>query len=116
MLDDVSRPRAICAAQRAELAECVWPLAGRCVASCLREVSACDQPERDCEAECQAPTPGCEQQDRALYDCRLARPVDCGESGPEQRSAEDIPCLVEVSELLGCAGFFAVDDGSNPTP
>lgn len=115
-VEGVSRPRAICAAQRAELAECVWPLSGRCVASCLREVYACDQTERDCEAECQTPTPGCEAQDLALYDCRLASPVDCGESGSQPSSEPDVACPDQMVELLVCAGFFAEDDSSEPAP
>jgi hypothetical protein len=100
-----SRPGPICAGPRTELAQCVSPTAGRCVESCLREASECNHPERDCESECQTPTPGCEARDRALYACRLASPVDCPPPGPDQRPSEQIPCLEETLTLLQCAGF-----------
>ncbi|HKO91325.1 MAG TPA: hypothetical protein VJU61_09245, partial [Polyangiaceae bacterium] len=92
-----------------ELADCVSPLSGSCVASCLREMAACDQPERDCEAECETPTPGCGAQDRALYECRLAAPVDCGES-----EGADSMCLEEALQLLACAGYTGMESESTP--
>jgi hypothetical protein len=100
-----SRPGPICLPERTALAECASPTAGRCLASCLREVSECPEPRRDCEAECQTPTSGCAQQDRALYDCRLAAPVDCRPAGPDERPSDEIPCLTETLQLLDCAGF-----------
>jgi hypothetical protein len=102
-VDDASRPRPICRQERAALAECISPVAGRsCMASCLREVAECGPPERDCEGDCETPTAGCEHEDRALYECRLTVPVLC--EGEEQSSSAD-PCEGAALLLLQCAGF-----------
>lgn len=102
---DESRPLPICGPERIALADCISPTTGSCVASCLREAAECPQPARACESECRLLTPGCDAADRALYECRLTQPVDCRSSGPDQRPAEQIPCLAETLTLLACAGF-----------
>jgi hypothetical protein len=104
-IEGESRPGPICLSERTELAACVSLPAGSCLASCLREASECPGPQRDCESECETLTPGCEERDRALYDCRLAAPVDCPPPGPEVRPIEQIPCSEEVLQLLACADF-----------
>jgi hypothetical protein len=101
---DETRPP-ICAPERIALANCVSPTTGSCVASCLREAAECPQPARDCESDCRLLTPGCDAADRALYQCRLAQPVDCRAPGPDRRPLEQIPCLPETLTLLQCAGF-----------
>jgi len=104
-LEQRSRPGAICLPERLALAECVSPSAARCLLSCLREASECPQSERDCDSECQTATPGCQDRERALYDCRLAAAVDCRAPGADERSLDQIPCLTETLQLLECAHF-----------
>ncbi len=103
-----SRPGPICVRERVELAACGSREAGSCVASCLRQAQECGRPRRDCEFECLFNTPGCSQPAIALYECRLASPVDCVRPGePDPREPEDIPCHAEALTLLDCADFPA---------
>ncbi len=110
-IDGRSRPGPICERERTVLAECTVPQAGRCVARCLREVAECGHPERDCEGECQTPLLGCEDEGRALYECQLATPVRCEDTGA---SSSADPCHLAALDVLACAGFPAGDGMVDP--
>src|SRR5688572_2943370 len=102
-VQEQSRPRPICVPERVGLAACGSPESGACVASCLRQADECGRPYRDCEFECLFVTPGCAEPAIALYECRLASPVDCQRPGePELRPPEEIPCFGEALVLLAC--------------
>jgi hypothetical protein len=104
-VEEQSRPLPpTCAAERVELATCGSPEVGACLASCLRQANECGRPRRDCEFECLFTTPGCSEPAIALYQCRLASPVDCVRPGePDARPPEEIPCFGEALVLLDCA-------------
>jgi hypothetical protein len=99
-----SRPRPICVSERVKLAACGSDETGSCMASCLRQAEECGQLRRNCELECLFGTPGCSEPAIALYECRLASPVDCVRPGePDPRPPEEIPCFGEALVLLDCA-------------
>lgn len=103
-VEERSRPRPICIRERVELAACGSAEAGSCVASCLRQAAECGRPRRACEFECLFTTPGCSEPALALYECRLASPVDCARPGePAARPPEEGPCFAEALVLLDCA-------------
>jgi hypothetical protein len=103
-----SRPGPVCISERVALAACSSAETSTCVASCLRQAQECGRPRRNCELECQLATPGCSEPAIALYQCRLASPVDCVRPGePDPRPPEEIPCFAEALTLLDCADFPA---------
>lgn len=104
-VEEESRPGPICIEERAALTGCAVPLRGRCLEVCLREARDCGRPELACEARCRSQPPGCDDEQRALYACQLARPVDCQAPETDTRDASEIPCIGEIGALLECAGF-----------
>jgi hypothetical protein len=105
-VEEQSRPTPICIAERVALAACGSMESGSCLASCLRQADECGRPRRACEVECQFSTPGCSQPAIALYQCRLASPVDCVRPGePDPRSQEELPCFPQALTLLDCADY-----------
>lgn len=105
-VEEESRPRPICIAERVALAACGSPESGSCLASCLRQADECGRPRRACELECRFSTPGCSSPAIALYQCRLASPVDCARPGePDPRPQEEIPCFAQALTLLDCADY-----------
>ena len=105
-VEEQSRPQPICIAERVALATCGSAEAGSCMASCLRQADECGRPRRACELECLLSTPGCSQPAIALYQCRLASPVDCARPGePDPRQPEEVPCYPQALTLLDCADY-----------
>lgn len=103
-VEEQSRPRPICVPERVALAACGSEESGGCMASCLRQAEECGRPRRNCELACLFNTPGCSEPAIALYQCRLAAPVDCvGPGEPDPRPPEQIPCFAESLVLLDCA-------------
>ena len=56
-------------------------------------------------ARCRSQPPGCDDEQRALYACQLAQPVDCQAPDTDTRDVGKIPCIGEIGALLECAGF-----------
>ena len=106
-VEEESRPRPICVDERVALSSCTSELRGTCLQVCLREAIACGTPEVRCEARCFPQNPGCEERERALYECQLQHPPDCEAPEPDTRDPSEIPCLLEIGVLLDCAGFDA---------
>jgi hypothetical protein len=103
---DESRPRDLCLAERAALAECASEGAALCVRNCFHQASACNENAAECEADCYTPPPGCQPEQVAYDTCALEAPVYCGTQAEDTRRPEDIPCSSEIVSLLACAGFF----------
>jgi hypothetical protein len=106
-LEDESQPGLVCLEQRLALARCASPLAGQCLDVCLREARECDRYDLACEERCDLLLSPCDGEQRALYECQLAAPVDCVLPEEETRDLDEIPCLAEIGALLECAGFDA---------
>lgn len=104
-VEEESRPGPVCIDERVALTACAFPLRGSCLEACLRVARDCDRPELACEARCRSQPPGCDEQQRALYACQLARPADCSSGEDDTREPSEIPCLAEIGALLECAGF-----------
>jgi hypothetical protein len=103
-VEGVSTPMGICFDARIRVGECISPLVGACIQSCIAQAVGCDRLAPDCE-HCSRPTPGCESEELALYACQLRGPADCQDPETDTRSAEEIPCIAEIDALLRCAGF-----------
>jgi len=104
-VEEESRPGPICIDERVALTACAFPLRGDCLAVCLREARDCGRPELACDARCRLQPPGCDDEQRALYACQLAQPVDCQAPETDTRDVSEIPCITEIGALLECAGL-----------
>jgi hypothetical protein len=104
-VEDESRPAPICIDERVALTACAFPLRGRCLEVCLREARDCGRPTLSCEARCRSQPPGCDEEQRSLYECQLQEPVDCQDPDTDERDVSQIPCIAEIGALLECAGF-----------
>jgi hypothetical protein len=104
-VDDESQPAPICIDERIALTACAFPLRGRCLGVCLREARDCGRSGTACEARCRSQPEGCDDEQRALYDCQSSMPADCQDPATDTRAISEIPCLAEIGALLECAGF-----------
>lgn len=102
-VEEESRPLPVCVDERVALAGCMSPVRGLCVHACLREALECGELERRCEGRCRGTPAGCDDRERALYECQLNNPVDCVDPGMDTRAPSEIPCLAEIGALLECA-------------
>jgi hypothetical protein len=103
--DEESRPAPICIDERVSLTACAFPLRGLCLGVCLREARDCGRPGLACEARCRSQPEGCDDEQRALYECQSSMPADCRDPATDTRAISEIPCIAEIGALLECAGF-----------
>lgn len=102
-VNEHSQPKSVCLLERRALSECRAPGSGDCFAQCVRQAETCGTSLSDCQADCEQPTPGCEQASHVYSSCLLDYPVECRDFfEPDTRPIEQIPCGYEAIAAFVC--------------